>query len=219
MRTTYTYNEGINFLRAVSILGIVLYHIFPFAMKGGFLGALLFLLISGYLAAKKDQIDWDNESFHIRKYYIKKGLRIYPALYIMVMAVIAFFTVFHQELLLGAREEAASIFLGYNNWWQMLTQASYFMKITEHSPFTHLWYLGVEMELLVVWPLLFLLYKKWIEPRLGKGAIWLFVLLAVASVLAMGLMYHARQCQSCLLRHGYTCFFLLDRRGLRPQGR
>lgn len=109
----------------------------------------------------------------------------------MVMAVIAFFTVFHQELLLGAREEAASIFLGYNNWWQMLTQASYFMKITEHSPFTHLWYLGVEMELLVVWPLLFLLYKKWIEPRLGKGAIWLFVLLAVASVLAMGLMYHA----------------------------
>ena len=47
------------------------------------------------------------------------------------------------------------------------------------------------MELLVVWPLLFLLYKKWIEPRLGKGAIWFFVLLAVASVLAMGLMYHA----------------------------
>lgn len=191
MRTTYTYNEGINFLRAVSILGIVLYHIFPFAMKGGFLGVCFFFLISGYLAAKKGQIDWDNESFHIRKYYIKKGLRIYPALYIMVMAVIAFFTVFHQELLLGAREEAASIFLGYNNWWQMLTQASYFMKITEHSPFTHLWYLGVEMELLVVWPLLFLLYKKWIEPRLGKGAIWLFVLLAVASVLAMGLMYHA----------------------------
>ena len=110
MRTTYTYNEGINFLRAVSILGIVLYHIFPFAMKGGFLGVCFFFLISGYLAAKKGQIDWDNESFHIRKYYIKKGLRIYPALYIMVMAVIAFFTVFHQELLLGAREEAASIF-------------------------------------------------------------------------------------------------------------
>ena len=72
MRTTYTYNEGINFLRAVSILGIVLYHIFPFAMKGGFLGVCFFFLISGYLAAKKGQIDWDNESFHIRKYY-KKG--------------------------------------------------------------------------------------------------------------------------------------------------
>ena len=83
MRTTYTYNEGINFLRAVSILGIVLYHIFPFAMKGGFLGVCFFFLISGYLAAKKGQIDWDNESFRIRKYYIKKGLRIYPALYIM----------------------------------------------------------------------------------------------------------------------------------------
>ncbi len=91
MRTTYTYNEGINFLRAVSILGIVLYHIFPFAMKGGFLGVCFFLFnIGGIWRQKKGQIDWDNESFHIRKYYIKKGLRIYPALYIMVMAVIAF---------------------------------------------------------------------------------------------------------------------------------
>ena len=81
MRTTYTYNEGINFLRAVSILGIVLYHIFPFAMKGGFLGVCFFFLISGYLAAKKGQIDWDNESFHIRKYYQKRATHISGTLY------------------------------------------------------------------------------------------------------------------------------------------
>lgn len=190
MKTTYTYNEGINFLRAVSILGIVLYHIFPFSVRGGYLGVCFFFLISGYLSAKNSELRWEAGGLRIRKYYIKKGIRIYPALYIMVMSVIAFFTIFHPELLLGAREEAASIFLGYNNWWQMMTQASYFMKITEHSPFTHLWYLGVEIELLIVWPLLYGIYKKQIEPRMGKQAFWFFAILAVASAVAMAVMYH-----------------------------
>ena len=72
----------------------------------------------------------------------------------------------------------------------MMTQASYFMKITEHSPFTHLWYLGVEIELLIVWPLLYVIYKKQIEPRMGKQAFLFFAILAVASVVAMAVMYH-----------------------------
>ena len=127
------------------------------------------------------------------------------------------FTVFHQELLLGAREEAASIFLGYNNWWQMLTQASYFMKITEHSPFTHLWYLGVEMELLVVWPLLFYFIKM---DRAASGQRGDLVFCPTGSCLctAMGLMYHADNVNRVYYGTD-TRAFSFDRRGLRPQGR
>ena len=189
MKSLHTYNMGINFLRAVSIVGIVLYHVFPFAMKGGFLGVCFFFLISGYLLARQSEFRWAEGSYNIRQYYMKKFLRIYPALYLMVMSVIAFFTLFHRELLLGVREETASIFLGYNNWWQMMTQASYFMKMTEHSPFTHLWYLGVQLQLYLIWPLLFAVYKKCLEPRLGGKSVLFFLLLAVASTVAMGVMY------------------------------
>ncbi len=189
MKQQLNYNPGINFLRAISIIGIVLYHIFPFTFSGGFMGVCFFFIISGYLAAKQGEVSWANQEFSYKKYYIKKAKRIYPALYIMVMSVIAFFTLFHQEMLLGVREEAASIFLGVNNWWQMVTHASYFMQITEHSPFTHLWYMGVEMELLLVWPLLFVIYKKCRESKMGKASVLIFLFLIAASIGLMAGLY------------------------------
>ncbi len=91
------------------------------------------------------------------------------------------------------------------------------MKITEHSPFTHLWYLGVEMELLVVWPLLFY-FIKMDRAASGQRGDLVFVLLAVASVLAMGLMYHADNVNRVYYGTD-TRAFSFDRRGLRPQGR
>lgn len=185
------YNPGINFLRAVAMIGIVLYHIFPISVKGGYLGVCIFFIISGYLAAKQGDATWESGNFSAWKYYKKRFKRIYPPLFFMVMTVIAYFTLFHRELLLGAREETASILLGYNNWWQMLTQSSYFTKMTEHSPFTHLWYMGVEIELLILWPIFLMLYKKIFERFLGRRGAFFFVLLAVASAGLMALLYDA----------------------------
>lgn len=189
MKQEHTYNAGINFLRAIAILGIVAYHIFPYTIKGGFLGVCVFFLISGYLAARQSQVNWANGDFSFKKYYLRKLKRIFPPLYVMVMSIIAFFTLFHQELLLGAREEVLSIFLGVNNWWQMATHASYFLSITEHSPFTHLWYMGVQMQMLLLWPILFWVFKKLSERKLGKYSIWYWVLLVVASAGLMAYLY------------------------------
>lgn len=186
----YAYNPGINFLRAIAMIGIVFYHIFPISIKGGYLGVCFFFIISGYLAAKQGDMAWDHGTFSLWKYYKKRFKRIYPPLFFMVMTVIAFFTLFHRELLLGAREETASILFGYNNWWQMATQASYFKKMAEHSPFTHLWYMGVEIELLVLWPLVLLLYKKVFERFLKNWGSILFVLLSVGSIAAMAVLYN-----------------------------
>lgn len=190
MKQRIEYNYGINFMRAVAIIGIVLYHIFPLTIQGGFLGVCFFFLISGYLLARQTSLSWENQEFSFRKYYIKKFLRIYPPLYIMVMTVLSYFTLFQRPLLLGAREETASIFLGVNNWWQMATHASYFMQVTEHSPFTHLWYMGVEMEYLLLWPVLFWLYKKINEKTKQKGGILFLLLLIVASGILMGVLFH-----------------------------
>jgi peptidoglycan/LPS O-acetylase OafA/YrhL len=185
----YQYNYGINFLRTVAIGGIVLYHMFPIEVKGGFLGVCFFFLISGYLVAQKSEMEQEQGNYAIGRFYIKKFLRLYPPLYVMVMSVIAYFTLFHREFLVGAREEVASIFLGYNNWWQMATQASYFQRMTEHSPFTHLWYLGVELQLLLLWPLLFFLYGKIKSKVEEKRAPLFFLLLALISTALMGILY------------------------------
>jgi peptidoglycan/LPS O-acetylase OafA/YrhL len=108
----------------------------------------------------------------------------------MVMCVVAWMTLFEPQLLTGMRQEVASILLGYNNWWQLINQASYFQKIATHSPFTHIWYLGVEVQLIVLWPILYFLYTK-LGDALERGgrdranADLMYLFLAVASVLEM----------------------------------
>lgn len=153
------------------------------------MGVCFFFLISGYLAAQKTEREAADGVYQPGKFYIKKCLRLYPALYVMVMSVIAYLTLFQKELLLGIREEFASIFLGYNNWWQIRTQTSYFMKMAGHSPFTHLWYLGVEIQLLILWPLFFFCYRKLKEHFGDRAAASLFLILAAVSVILMALLY------------------------------
>ncbi len=189
MKTAISYNKGINFLRAIAILGIVFYHIYPWNVRGGFLGVCFFFLISGYLAVRQAEARYEKQGIRPRLFYIKKFLRIYPPMYIMVMSVVAFLTLFHKDLLIGIREEVFSILLGYNNWWQWATQTSYFQKVSEHSLLTHLWYMGVEIQLLIVWPWLYLFYKKVAEKKWGKKAILYWVLLAVLSIVLMMVLY------------------------------
>lgn len=189
MKQQLTYNPGVDFLKGIAIIGIVLYHIFPYSVRGGFLGVCFFFIISGYLAAKQAEINWVNQEFSFKTYYRKKFKRLYPPMFVMVMSVIAFFTLFHQELLLGVREETVSIFLGVNNWWQIATHASYFTRITNHSPFIHLWYMGVEMELLLIWPLCFWVYKKCRQTKISKVSGILFVLIVGVSIALMAVLY------------------------------
>jgi peptidoglycan/LPS O-acetylase OafA/YrhL len=194
MKKNYRYNYGINFLRAVAIAGVVLYHMFPVAVKGGYLGVCFFFLASGYLLAQKTEADRQTGRYTPRKFYIKKSLRLFPPLYFMVMSVVAWMTLFEPVLLIGMRQEVASILLGYNNWWQLMNQASYFQKIATHSPFTHIWYLGVEVQLVVLWPFFYFLYTKLGDAlehggKNRKNADLLFLLMALASAVEMAALF------------------------------
>ena len=41
--------KGLDALRGMGIIGIVIYHLFPAFLPGGFLGVPLFFVLSGYL--------------------------------------------------------------------------------------------------------------------------------------------------------------------------
>lgn len=182
--------KGLDILRGIGIAGIVLYHLFPSVFPGGFLGVPLFFVLSGYLMFTTSECNWKKGSFHIREYYKKRILKILPALFTMVMTVCCNLTLTHSSRMIGIRQEISSIFLGYNNWWQISQNTSYFSHVTGTSPFTHLWFLAIEIQFYLLWPFLFLLYKKCCQKFGSRKMCCLFLLLSLISAGKMLFLYH-----------------------------
>lgn len=183
------YAKGLDLLRGIAIIGIVLYHLFPSVFEGGFLGVPLFFVLSGYLMFVTSDIRFQKEKFSVGTYYKKRILKIFPALFTMVMVVCCYLTLFCRSRLIGIQGEIASIFFGYNNWWQIGQNASYFSKMGNASLFTHLWFLAVELQLYLIWPVLFLLYQKGYQITGPKAMSFFFPLLSFLSAGWMFFLY------------------------------
>lgn len=181
--------EGLDALRGIGITGIVLYHLFPAAFRGGFLGVPLFFVLSGYLMFLTAGKRSTEGGFRVGDYYKKRLKRIVPPLFTMVMAVCCYLTLTKSSQMAGIRQEIASIFLGYDNWWQIKQNASYFSGNAGASPFTHLWFLAVELQFYLIWPLLYTVYRKGCELIGGRKMCFLFLALALLSISKMFYLY------------------------------
>ena len=188
---TSRYLPGLDGLRAIAILGIVLYHMFPGAVRGGYLGVTLFFALSGYLLARTAAANLAEGRWRTVGFYQKRIRRIYPALLWVLALTLLALRLWLPEGLVGIREELESILFGYQNWWQIVQNQDYFSRITSTSPFTHMWSLAVELQYYLVWPLLFGLWRSE-QGEDGKwGSIGMLIALAVASATAMAILFHA----------------------------
>ncbi|MGN0193772.1 MAG: acyltransferase family protein [Pseudoramibacter sp.] len=183
------YFHGMDALRTLAIAGVTFFHLNPHTFKGGYLGVLLFFVITGFLLAYTTASQKEEGRFSAGRFYIKRVKRLYPEL-----VLVLFFSVGIIRLLLpwaakGSGPEIASILLGYNNWWQIVQNADYFTRIANASPFTHLWFLSIEIQYILVWPLLLtwiFSVRKGHNFRKGRrGLLWG----AAASAVLMAVLY------------------------------
>lgn len=151
--------KGLDGLRGLAVISVILYHMYPSVFKGGFLGVSLFFVLSGYLIAVTSENNWSKGDFKTGFFYKKRLKRIYPPLFIVVFATVGLAAILTINVWKGSKTELASIILGYNNWWQISQNASYFTRIANASPFRHLWSLSIEIQFYLLWPLLFLFHK------------------------------------------------------------
>lgn len=180
---------GLDGLRAIAIAGVVLYHLFPETVPGGFLGVVLFFAIMGFLLVYSTRYELADRSFTVSGYYHKKIRRLYPPLLIVLLLTGLVQIPIWNRLTRGSFGEILSVLLGYNNWWQIAQNSSYFTRIMNASPLTHLWYLSLTMQYYLIWPLLLLigLLLRTVTNRKGISRI-LFVL-AVLSAAEMAWLY------------------------------
>lgn len=158
---------GIEGLRTFSVIGVILFHLWPKVFAGGFAGVTVFFVISGFLMTRiiLDELG-QRGSFRLKRFYLRRFWRLYPAFIVMILLTITVLTLGFPEGLFGIRGTLLSNMFYVNNWYQILHSVSYFAASAHWPVFTHLWSLSVEAQFYFVWPiiLIMILYageKKW----------------------------------------------------------
>lgn len=181
--------SGLNGLRALAITGVTLFHMFPNEVPGGYFGVSLFFVLTGFLLAYTSRRQLENGKFSIISYYWKRIKRIYPSMIIMLLTTIGVCNLIAPDIISAVRPEVTSIVLGYNNLWQIEQNADYFTRLINTSPFTHMWFMGIELQYYLAWPVVFGLYAvlhKFIGKAVGIGFI---ALVAIGAAAVMPIMY------------------------------
>jgi peptidoglycan/LPS O-acetylase OafA/YrhL/cytochrome c-type biogenesis protein CcmH/NrfG len=82
--TAGDYRPSLDGLRAIAILLVIAYH--DRALKGGFLGVDVFFVLSGFLITSILLREWGTTgSIQLRKFYLRRFLRLAPALSLFVL--------------------------------------------------------------------------------------------------------------------------------------
>jgi peptidoglycan/LPS O-acetylase OafA/YrhL len=186
---------GLDGLRAIAVLAVIAYHLGFGWAPGGLLGVGVFFTLSGYLitdlllaqVARRGGI-------RLGKFWLARARRLLPALFLMLIVVVAWVTLLGPRQPPEFRDAVAAAALYFSNWWLIFEQVSYFADFGPAAPLNHLWSLGVEEQFYIVWPLLLLLGIRFvretplpsgIRPRLAGVTAGL----ALASAIAMAVLY------------------------------
>src|SRR5699024_9222589 len=180
--------QGLDGVRAWAIIMIFFYHLYPQLCKGGFIGVSLFFVMSGFLiyvtTIEKDFLT--RKKFHTSSFYAQRLKRIYPSLLIFLGCIAILFTTILPTGVHHLFSEGMSAIGSYNNWYQIAQNKSYFAKMSSGSPFTHLWYLSVQMQFYLLWPIIYLLHKSILERYGIRRANYVFI---IGIILSAGLMF------------------------------
>lgn len=159
------YRPDIDGLRAIAVLGVLLYHIDHGLLGGGFVGVDVFFVISGFLITSLMIKDLESGKFSIAYFYERRIRRILPAMFCMITAccVAACFILLPDDLESFA-QSAKYAAISLPNLYFLREIEDYFGPEISRIPLLHTWSLGVEEQFYIVFPVLltflFRLVKK-----------------------------------------------------------
>ncbi len=195
-----SYFAGLDGLRAVAVVGVLLYHGGVHWANGGFLGVEVFFVLSGFLITTLLVNEWRRTgTVALGTFWARRARRLLPALFCMVAAVGIYYAVAGpMDAIPDLKGEGISTLLYAGNWHEISTGASYFAATGPTSPLKHTWSLAIEEQFYLFWPVLlvgvFWLVRQ-VRRRRGQSARSLEILLAVtvigtvASAVDMALLY------------------------------
>ena len=151
------YLPGLDGLRALAVVAVMIYHANNAWLPGGFLGVEMFFVISGYLItllliAERER----NYRISLGHFWLRRARRLLPAVFLMMLLVTIWTATFERDALGQLRGDVLAGSFYVSNWYQVWVGLGYTAS-GDFAPLRHLWSLAVEEQFYLWWPIVMIL--------------------------------------------------------------
>ncbi len=182
------YLPGLDGMRALAVVAVMLYHANHTWLGGGFLGVEVFFVISGYLITLLLIGEHErNGRVNLGQFWLRRFRRLLPAVLTMMGAMAVYMALFKRQPQGRTRGDFLGGIFYSSNWYQIFVGQGYTAN-EAFVPFRHLWSLAVEEQFYLIWPLVMVGLLRLGRNRLPRVAMWLFGISAWISVM-IGILY------------------------------
>ena len=156
------FRPDIQALRALAVGLVVLNHLWPTRLTGGYVGVDVFFVISGFLISSHLVREITGTGrLRLARFYARRIRRLLPAAFTVLVFIVvaAYFLIPYPRWESNAQEVMASA-LYWENWLLAAKSVDYSQLTASASLTQHYWSLSVEEQFYLFWPLLLLLLFK-----------------------------------------------------------
>jgi peptidoglycan/LPS O-acetylase OafA/YrhL len=165
-RSSGGFRTDVQALRAIAVLAVVVNHIWPDQLSGGYVGVDVFFVISGFLISSHlDREMVATGRVRLGRFYARRIRRLLPAAFLVIIGclVAAYYLLPYGRWTQNAQEGFASATY-WENWLLAAHSVDYSAADAAASLEQHYWSLSVEEQFYLFWPLLlfalFLIRRK-----------------------------------------------------------
>jgi peptidoglycan/LPS O-acetylase OafA/YrhL len=192
------YLPGLDGMRALAVVAVMIYHANSEWLHGGFLGVEVFFVVSGYLITMLLMAEREQTGrIDLFAFWGRRIRRLLPALYLMMFLLLTYSMIFKGSVLGQIRGDFGAAILYVSNWYQIWVGQGY-TSSNDFVPMRHLWSLAVEEQFYLVWPavMMLLLARNGGTRRLAMTARWL-VITALGVTVAVAVLHHSGTIGEC----------------------
>jgi peptidoglycan/LPS O-acetylase OafA/YrhL len=173
-------------IRAIAVIGVLLFHGGVSWAGGGFLGVDAFFVLSGFLIATLVLLELERSgTLGLKAFWCRRARRLLPALLVLLVGVAAYAAyAAPADTIRSIRGDSFATLSYVANWRFLFAGHGYFAQGSAPSPLLHTWSLAIEEQFYLVFPLvIFVFVRRTTRPALvlGLGA----AILAAASAIEM----------------------------------
>jgi peptidoglycan/LPS O-acetylase OafA/YrhL len=179
-------------LRAIAVSMVLLYHLWPNRLTGGFTGVDVFFVISGFLITSHLLAHPPASVRDLGAFWSRRIRRLLPASLLVLAATLAATRLIAPDTAwqnTATQVKAAALYVV--NWRLASDSVDYLAKENAPTPVQHFWSLSVEEQFYLVWPVLILLLV--LVARLTRRRALPIVLAGLGLLVVVSLAYSVHE--------------------------